>query len=75
MAGDNHVVLRFQHRLSSGVRERRQQVVERHSTFECSTHPSTRHVWSTRVMCLADATAVIDVQQIVLGEIEGVELR
>lgn len=44
MAGDNYVALGFQQRLSAGVRERRQQVVERHSTFECFTFLSTRHV-------------------------------
>lgn len=42
------------------MRERRHQVVERYSTFECSAYSSTRHMCSTRVMCLVDATAVID---------------
>jgi len=49
--------------------------VERDSTFECSAHPSSRCACSTRITFLLNATAAIDVKQIILGKVEGVELR
>ncbi|HBU75551.1 MAG: hypothetical protein CL447_02395 [Acidimicrobiaceae bacterium] len=51
------------------------RVVERDSTFECSAHPSSRRACFTRITLLLTATAAIDVKQIILGKVEGVELR
>ena len=49
--------------------------VERDSTFERSAHPSLRRACSTRITFLLAATVAIDVKQIILGKVEGAELR